>query len=393
MKSRIQLLRLALGPLILGAGLAAQAAAPVITGTAMAPRLTIQSDTNVLNQIQYTNRLGSGTWTTLTNLLVTQSPYWFADLSAPPAAARYYRVLSVPAPSGLALVSTGLFIMGDTFGEGGPNELPVHPVSVSGFYLDTNLVTYAVWSQVYQWATNHSYSFTNAGSTWNGYNYSKGSTHPVHLVNWYDAIKWCNARSEMQSLAPCYYTSSAQTTVFRTGTNDLSSACVNWNANGYRLPTEAEWEKAARGGSLCHRFPWTDTNVVTWSRANYQGDPVDFSYDLSPSAGYHPTFSADGIQPYTSPAGSFAPNGYGLYDMAGNVWEWCWDWYDSAWYSNTGATQTDCRGPAAATSGCRVLRGGSWFEYAEYVRCSYRGYNIGPDAAYSNIGFRCVRGL
>jgi formylglycine-generating enzyme required for sulfatase activity len=371
----------------------AHAAAPVITGIAMAPRLTIQSDTNVLNQIQYTNNLSQGGWTTLTNLVVTQSPYWFADLSAPPAPVRYYRVLSVPAPSGMALIPAGSFIMGDTFGEGGTNELPVHPVSVSGFYMDTNLVTYALWQQVYQWATNHSYSFDDAGSSWNGYNYSKGPTYPVQLVNWYDAVKWCNARSEMQSLAPCYYTSSAQATVYRIGDLNVSNSWVNWSANGYRLPTEAEWEKAARGGAVCHRFPWGDTNVITWSRANYEGDPAHFSYDLSTSNTNNPTFSADGVEPYTSPAGYFAPNGYGLCDMAGNVWEWCWDWYDDAWYSNTSATQNDTRGPAAGASGFRVLRGGSWYDSAEYARCSYRGYDITPDAVYSNIGFRCVRGL
>jgi len=365
----------------------------VVTGIAMALRLTIQSDTNVFNQIQYTNALSQGSWTTLTNLWVTQSPYWFADLSAPPAPVRYYRVLSVPAPSGLALIPAGSFIMGDTFGEGGTNELPVHAVSVSGFYMDTNLVTYALWQQVYQWATNHGYSFDNAGCTANGYNYSKGSTYPVQLVNWHDAVKWCNARSEMQSLAPCYYTSSAQTTVYRAGDLSVSNTWVNWSAAGYRLPTEAEWEKAARGSAMCRRFPWGDTNVITWSRANYYGDPADFSYDLSSSNGFHPTFSADGNQPFTSPAGYFAPNGYGLYDMAANVWEWCWDWFDDGWYANASATQNDTRGPATVASGFRVLRGGSWYDYAEYARCSYRGYDILPTAAYSNIGFRCVRGL
>jgi formylglycine-generating enzyme required for sulfatase activity len=168
---------------------------------------------------------------------------------------------------------------------------------------------------------------------------------------------------------------------------------VNWNVNGYRLPTEAEWEMAARGTKVCQRFPWGDTNVITWSRANYCGDPADFSYDLSSSNAYHPTFSADGIQPYTSPAGYFPPNGYGLCDMAGNVWEWCWDWYDANWYANAGATQTDTRGPAASPVGSRVLRGGSWYDYAGYACCYYRGYNIPPTSAYSNVGFRCVRGL
>jgi formylglycine-generating enzyme required for sulfatase activity len=392
MRSPLTFFKLALSTLALWTGWFAQAAAPVITGIAMTPRLTIQSDTNVINQIQYTTDLSQSNWTTLTNISVSQSPYWFVDPTAPPSPARFYRVLSVPSPGGMALVGSGSYIMGDAFAEGGTNELPAHPMSVSGFYMDTNLVTYAFWMQVYEWATNHGYAFDDPGSSYAGYNYSKGPTHPVHLINWYDAVKWCNARSEMSSLAPCYFTSSAQTTVYRSGDIDLSSASVNWNAAGYRLPTEAEWEKAARGGDLGQRFPWAGTNVISWNLANYYGDPTDLGYDLSTTNGYDPTFSADGIEPFTSPVGSFPPNAYGFCDMAGNVWEWCWDWFDGGWYSQPGALQSDTRGPAASDSGSRVLRGGSWYDFADYSRCAYRGYNIPPNSAYSNIGFRCVSG-
>ena len=119
-------------------------------------------------------------------------------------------------------------------------------------------------------------------------------------------------------------------------------------SQGYRLPTEAEWEKAARGGASGHRFPWSDADTITHSRANYyvrtQNGTNYYAYDISPTPGDHPIFN-DGTLPYTSPVGSFAANGYGLYDMAGNVWEWCWDWYGL--YSS--GSQTDSHGPASGT--------------------------------------------
>jgi formylglycine-generating enzyme required for sulfatase activity len=290
------------------------------------------------------------------------------------------------APPEMAYIPASSFWMGDNLGDGQPGwgETPRHQVYVSAFYMDKYEVTGALWNEVQTWALANGYAFDNAGS-------AKATNHPVQTVSWYDAVKWCNARSEMRGRGPVYYTTGAQTTVYRTGQVDLTSDCVKWTANGYRLPTEAEWEKAARGGAAWHRFPWTDSDTIQHARANYYSHTA-YAYDTSPTRDFHPTFATGGF-PYTSPAGYFAPNGYGLHDMAGNVWEWCWDWYDSSWYSNAATTQNDTRGPSGASSN-RVLRGGAWVSLAGYARCANRYiYYRSPSNADLNVGFRCVRGL
>ncbi len=182
---------------------------------------------------------------------------------------------------------------------------------------------------------------------------------------------------------PVYYSDAAFTTVYRSGD---TPPYINPNANGYRLPTEAEWEKAARGTSVYkYRFPWGDT--ISESQANYTtcfdtNKCTPLPYDLGP---YGPSVSS------TTAAGSYAPNGYGLFDMAGNVSEWCWDWYDPNYYTSQSGVSSDPQGPLSGTN--RVLRGGAYFQSAAYARCAFRGNSSPSQADFTGVGFRCVRGF
>jgi formylglycine-generating enzyme required for sulfatase activity len=272
----------------------------------------------------------------------------------------------VTAPPGMVLIPAGAFTMGNTVAAD-TDITDASPVTVtlSAFYMAIHEVTLSQWQAVYLWATSNGYSFTNAGA-------GKSVNHPVHTVNWHDVVKWCNARSEMEGLTPCYTLSGA---TYKTGEDSV--VVCNWSANGYRLPTEAEWEKAARGGLAGQRFPWGDT--ITQNLANYRGNTL-ISYDLGPD-GYHP-LGNDGTMPYTTPVGTFAANGYGLHDITGNIWEWCWDWYGTP-YAGGG----EPHGPTSGTD--RVHRGGSWFSNTR-CRTAYRDYSI-PGNSYHHVGFRVTR--
>ena len=144
-------------------------------------------------------------------------------------AAQFYRLGPPALSAGMALVPAGAFTMGDTL-DGETDAIPTN-IYVSAFYMDTNLVSYSQWQTVYNWATANGYGFDNAGA-------GKAANHPVQTVNWYDVVRWSNARSQQAGLTPVYYTDAGLTQVYTNG--DTDAVYPNWAANGYRLPTEAE---------------------------------------------------------------------------------------------------------------------------------------------------------
>ncbi|MBF0549008.1 MAG: SUMF1/EgtB/PvdO family nonheme iron enzyme [Deltaproteobacteria bacterium] len=270
-----------------------------------------------------------------------------------------------PPTGNMVLIPAGEFNMGDPYKEGLNDELPAHKIYISAFYIEKYLVTGKQWKDVYDWAEAHRYDFDNTGE-------SIANDHPVQTVSWYDVVKWLNARSEKEGRTPAYYMDVPNATVYRKGKMDLTKDMVKWTSNGYRLPTEAEWEKAARGGLDGHHYPWPGKG------GNYK-DHIDCgktNYDDCNKGG-------------TTPVGNYVANGYGLYDLGGNVWGWVWDWYDSGWYGKTGATSGNTRGPDSGSN--RVLRGSCWINSSRSLRCSFR-FNYNPTDPEDYIGFRATLG-
>ena len=265
-------------------------------------------------------------------------------------------------------LSGGPFQIGDAWDDAITSfERPVHIVTLSPFRIDTTLVSWAYWQEVRGWALLHGYAFGTQAT-------GAADDRPVQDVSWYDAVKWCNARSEREGLSPAYYTDTGRTAVYRSGEVDLTKACVDWNAGGYRLPTNAEWEYAARGGLSGRRFPWGDT--ITHAQANYMS-ATNYTYDTSATRDLHPAFNGA-----ASPVTYFPPNGYGLYDMCGNLKQWCWDRY--AGY--TSASETDPRGN---DTGQRCYRCGSADQKAQMQRVAFRQRT--DPGSIDKFGFRCVR--
>ena len=259
--------------------------------------------------------------------------------------------------SNMVYIPSGHFQMGADQ-SGFTNEQPAAAVYIDAFAIDVSEITYSNWFKVRRWAITNGYFFaTGQCGVVAGGGPATSSNHPVVKAGWHDAVKWCNARSQFEGLLPAYYTSAAQTNIYKSNTLDLADACVNWNANGYRLPTEAEWEKAARGGFTAQEYPWGNSIAATNARYASTG---------------------------TTNVSAYPANGIGLRDAAGNVSEWCWDWSGS--YSNRSATNPT--GPATGT--VRVVRGGSWSDKFPQLRCAYRD-NLIPSSSNTLVGFRCVR--
>lgn len=278
------------------------------------------------------------------------------------------------APRGMVAIPGGMFVMG--FGSMTLGKEAVDARKITRYSIDAYEVPGCVWTEVRQWAITHGY--TNLAVGQNGAKLGGGEAetdHPVVNVTWYDCVKWCNARSEKEMLVPAYYLNETQKKVYRTGVQDLSSVCVDWTANGYRLPTEAEWEKASRGGVSGQLYPFGDK--LESALVNYSGGVGGRANGTTPIGHFRNIIvKVDGKNMVISDE-----NGYGLHDMSGNVYEWCWDWF--------GPYTTNACGPV--TGAYRVMRGGCWASVEDInLTCAHRNA-MRPGSASPYVGFRCVR--
>jgi len=230
----------------------------------------------------------------------------------------------------MLLVTGGSFEMGNDQADGNANEYPQHAVSVGSFYMSNREVTQG--------------EFTALMGNIPADRYGIGDNYPVYQVTWEMALEYCNLLSEQEGLTPCY---------------NLANSTCNWSADGYRLPTEAEWEFAVKGGSE-NVYPGSDDiNDVAWYYYNSDNQAHEVALK--------------------------APNALGFYDMSGNVWEWCWDYYSDSYYSRSETNNP--HGPSMGER--RVVRGGCWFSDMYSCCCSFRSVCQSYGSCY--IGFRVVR--
>lgn len=252
-------------------------------------------------------------------------------------------------------VSSGSFTMGspDTDPDARENEKPQSRVTLTrSFLIGMHEVTQEQYTQVMNLKPAH-------------FVYEHSQKHPVEHVTWFDAVKFCNALSAATGLTPCYTDQHGSTKI---ETSDTISCA--WKANGFRLPTEAEWEYACRAG--------TTTRYCC-------GDELDQDYSWNwknSLVKYKPNSRGWG----TNPVGSKKPNAWGIHDMHGSLWEWCWNWYSIP--RATQSQEIDPIGPA--TGSVRVYRGGAWSSEPYSVRSAIR-YGAPPYYRNGHMCFRVMR--